>query len=163
MPTLCPEPAALAAPWETESTAGPAGDTATPQTAPSSARGAQLLLPSSKPAQAAPSSTPKAQPSTSPSPGLTPSRPQATEDEALRAAVAEARQGGGSSANLFFVFNLQPAALATQCVRPMEVSNSSFSMHSMVQNIAQHYAQCGAVLSFFCPRLFLTSNLFFSS
>ena len=28
---------------------------------------------------------------------------QATEDEALRAAVAEARQGGGSSANLFFL------------------------------------------------------------
>ena len=72
-----------------------------PQMAPSSARGAQLLLPSSKPAQAAPSFTPKDQPSTSPSPGLTPSRPQATEDEALRAAVAEARQGGGSSANLF--------------------------------------------------------------
>ena len=64
-----------------------------PQMAPSSARGAQLLLPSSKPAQAAPSFTPKDQPSTSPSPGLTPSRPQATEDEALRAAVAEARQG----------------------------------------------------------------------
>ena len=75
MPTICPEPAALEAPWETKSTDGPAGDTAMPQTAPSSAPGAQLLLPSSKskPAQAAPSSTPKAQPSASPSPGLTPS------------------------------------------------------------------------------------------
>ena len=75
MPTICPEPAALEAPWETKSTDGPAGDTAMPQTAPSSAPGAQLLLPSSKskPAQAAPSSTPKAQPSALPSPGLTPS------------------------------------------------------------------------------------------
>ena len=40
MPTLCPEPAALEAPWETKSTDGPAGDTAMPQTAPSSAPGA---------------------------------------------------------------------------------------------------------------------------
>ena len=39
-----------------------------------------------------------------------PARPQATEDEALRAAVAEARQGGGSSANLFLflIYSLPP-------------------------------------------------------
>ena len=91
-----------------------------PQMAPSSARGAQLLLPSSKPAQAAPSFTPKDQPSTSPSPGLTPSRPQATKDEALRAAVAEARQGGGSSEGAACAESTRPAKEAAARLRQEE-------------------------------------------